>query len=59
MVGWALSGCPNRDLAAKTTAASALPQVPWSTNSVGLPSSYLPPGPRSFVAVRCGVGTRL
>ena len=45
--------------AAKTAAASALPQVPRSPNSVGLPSSYLPPGPQSFVAVRCGVGTRV
>ena len=36
-----------------------LAQVPRSRNSVGLPSSYLPPGPQSFAAVRCGVGTRL
>ena len=45
--------------AAKTAAASALPHLFRSRNSVGLPSSYPPPGPQSFAVGICGVGTRL
>ena len=59
MAGRLLRGAVLGRFAAKTAAASALAQVPRSRNSVGLPSSYLPPGPQSFAAVRCGVGTRL
>jgi hypothetical protein len=45
--------------AAKTAAASALPHLFRSRNSVGLPSPYPPPGPQSFAVGICGVGTRL
>eukprot|EP01046_Picozoa_sp_COSAG06_P046312 COSAG06_NODE_6545_length_2887_cov_2.501793_2_plen_90_part_00 len=45
--------------ASETAAASTLGEVWRSRNSVGLPSSYPPPGPRSFAAVKCGMGTRL
>ena len=59
MAGRLLRGAILGRFAAKTAAANALPQPPRSPNSVGLPSSYLPPDPQSFVTVRCEVGTRL
>ena len=57
--GRLLRGAVLGRFAAKTAAASALPHLFRSRNSVGLPSSYPPPGPQSFAVGICGVGTRL